>query len=101
MSDDDQARKKLRAAVTMTGAVLWLTSTGVTANGTAHASLNDATPLQTRKPLSRRVEEMREKVRAALPQSDKGSATGEVRNVVQFFNFLNCQKNPNDSRCKR
>jgi hypothetical protein len=101
MSGDYRARNKLLAAVTASGAVLWLTSTGATTNDTGSGSFNDATPLQTRKPLSQRVEEMREKVRAALPQSDKGSATCEIRNIVQFFNFLNCQKNRNDKRCKQ
>ena len=99
MSDDDRASaRKLRAAITVTGAVLWLTSTGLIAHGATYAS---DTPLQTRKSLSQRVEELREKVRAALPQSDQGSATGGIRNIVQFFNFLNCQRNPTDRRCAR
>ena len=101
MGGDFRARNKLRAAVTATGAALWLTSTGVVTRDTANASYDDATLLETRKSLSQRVEEMREKVRAALPRSDKGSATGKIRNIVQFFNFLNCQKNPNDKRCPK
>ena len=52
MGGDFRARNKLRAAVTATGAALWLTSTGVMTRDTANASHNDATLLETRKSLS-------------------------------------------------
>jgi predicted aconitase len=99
MSNDDRAKKKLSAAVTVTGAVLCLTTAGVTGNRAAHASLNDAT--STRRPLSQRVEEMREKVRAALSLSNSSGPAWKIQNIVQFFNFLNCAKTPTDPRCRR
>lgn len=109
MHHDDPSKNKLCAAVTITGAVLWLTSPAVTANasapdrislfgGTSSIGANDPRQLQTVKPLSQRVEEIREKVRAVF---DEGNATDQIQNIVQFYNFLNCARNPTDRRCRR
>lgn len=103
----DDSSKKLCAAITMTGAVLWLTSTAITANAgatdqislsadTARVGANHLAQPQTGNPLSQRVEEIREKVRAAI---DKGNGTDEVQNIVQFFNFLNCNRTPKPRGC--
>jgi hypothetical protein len=103
----DGSSKKLCAAVTVTGAVLWLTSTAIAAKpsvpdqisllaDTARVGENGSARLQSNKPLPQRVEEIREKVRAVL---DRGSAPEEVQNIVQFFNFLNCNKNPKPKGC--
>lgn len=92
MDNGERVARKLLAAVTVTGAALWLTNTGATAR-------DAPTTGPICKPLSLRVEELREKVRASSPLFDGGAATGKVQNIVQFFNFLNCERRP-DGSCK-
>ena len=92
MDDGECAARKLLAAVTVTGAALWLTSTGATAR-------NSPMTEPFCKPLSLRVQELQEKVRASSPLLDEGAATGKVQNIVQFFNFLNCKRR-SDGSCE-
>lgn len=111
---DERDARRLLAAVTVTGAALWMTSTGATARDSpmtgplcvlpecstsAHASHDEASHPPTRKPLSLRVQELQEKVRASSPLLDEAGTAGQLRNIVQFFNFMNCQRKP-DGSCR-
>jgi hypothetical protein len=77
---------KLLAAITASGAVL---SLDVSAQAHQAANRSDLIVGREPTPLSARVEQMRNKLRATSPMFGKGPAQEPIDNVVQFFNFLN------------
>ena len=81
-------KRKLLAAVTASGAILWLT---VSADSRVDKSSIEATD-NAAEPLSLRVESLREKLRSSLPVHGKDAKEEKIENVVQFFNFYNCYK---------
>ena len=83
------ARQKLLAAVTASGAVLFLS---VAADGRS-ADQQGPAPHPFPDLLSLRVEQLREKLRASVPADDARAAGVKLDNIVQFFNFNN--SNPN------
>jgi hypothetical protein len=78
--------RKLLAAVTASGAML---SFSFCAEG-------NAPTLQTTgdgaNALPRLVEQLKAKLHAASPAGEQGGAGQRIEHVVQFFNFLNCQR---------
>ena len=82
-------KRQLVAGVTVTGAVLCLT---LSAGANTSAPQNDLT-LEAHKPLAARVEDLREKLNAGLPQFKKKPGQNRaIENIVQFFKFLNCSR---------
>jgi hypothetical protein len=79
---------RLVAAVTASGAILCLTlsASGRSVDGQSNPNLS------REKPLSLRVEDLREKLRAGFPALGREPGQQKIDNVVQFFNFLNCHR---------
>ncbi len=77
---------KLLAAITASGAVL---SLDVSAQAHQAGNRSDLILGSEPTPLSARVEQMRNKLRATSPMFGEGPAQGLIDNVVQFFNFRN------------
>ena len=104
MNNRDGTSNRLVAAVTVTGAVLWLNNVAADTlpsglapdmSRTAHGELSRG---QQDKSLSRQLELLHEKLRDTFPATGKGSAR-QIRNIVQFFNFLNCERDEHGN-CK-
>jgi hypothetical protein len=82
-----KSKRRLLAAVTASGAVLFLS---VSADSSVYPlSADSANPFPEL--LSLRVERLREKLRLISP-SDNGATNGKIDNIVQFFNFYNCMR---------
>jgi hypothetical protein len=81
-------RHRLVAGATASGAVLWLT---LSANGHSLEQQSVSVPSEERI-LPQRVDDLRKKLRAELPELGSGKGSGAVQNIVQFFNFLNCSR---------
>ena len=107
MGNRSRRHRRLLAAVTLTGTSLWLTTAALSAvPGTAEvrdlspAKRGNSLSSEPNKPLSQRVEELRTKLRdAASPAGTK--AKEPLRNIVQFFNFLNCVRDPKTKKCRK
>ena len=77
--------KKLLAAVTASGAILSFTFAAEGNEPAVHMAKDGADSLP------RLVEQLRMKLHAASPASRDGGEQ-RIEHVVQFFNFLNCQR---------
>jgi hypothetical protein len=83
-----KAKQRLLAAVTASGAVLCLS---ISADGYARAPAIEPSTNPYPELLSLRVEQLKEKLRTISPNQE-GMANGEIKNIVQFFNFNNCMR---------
>jgi hypothetical protein len=79
-------KRRLVAGFTASGTVLCLTlsADGHGADQRITRGLEHSVPS--------RVESLREKLNAGFPQFGRGADNGQIRNIVQFFNFSNCAR---------